>query len=390
MLLLLLLLLQVRCRRVLPLLRAALAAADFSLTRKLLHFFWAFFPCRGRGDRSHRCNGNQHLKQDKRCLDSSAAAAAATESQMPQQRRQLRQTRRQQRKTRRQHQLRETQQNELQQLLWRPLQQDMELKAPVTTAATEAAEPWLSCVPSELSTQQRLQAARVYRDVEAAVAAVAVACLQQQQWLRLFEFATALALDLPAWLRGCSDLTTSTAHKLQQQQRRDSAQGEPGIPTVAPAFFATVSSFLLQLPVGPGPVCLRLRRHRVADTRAFVHRKQQPQPSCPLSERLKSAALTALKSSVRQQLPLLSSNEFKQQQVAAEIARYLANVLLLSGLPMHTLALAVAVRDSTAAAQILQWYPEVRACFLAVTADSVRSGDEAEVRQWIARAAKES
>ena len=36
---------QVRCRRVLPLLRAALMAGDFALARKLLRFFWAFFGC---------------------------------------------------------------------------------------------------------------------------------------------------------------------------------------------------------------------------------------------------------------------------------------------------------------------------------------------------------
>ncbi|KAL8434644.1 hypothetical protein ACSSS7_003042 [Eimeria intestinalis] len=447
--------LQVRCRRVAPLLRAALAAGQFSLARKLLHFFWAFFRCwsPAEGGSSARSSIRQQQQEQLRTL------AAVNEVG-----RRRRQSFRAQGRQRRRHLSRgkrsSRQQVDLRPLLWRPLQQELQLSAACgSTAAASAAaegEPWLSRVPLELPSEDRLLAARVYQEVEAAVAAVAAACLQQQQWLRLFEFATALALDLPAWLRNSSNLCElqpcAARHQqkqqeqhqqpsyhrqqqqrqpdrkeLQQQSDRHQQQQQLGltgdetpmmqpVPTgtqkgllaqpadaeaerksISSVFFSAVSSFLLQLPAGDEPISLHLQR-RLAPALSVVQQQQKRHNASFAEQREDPMLPTSISSSKApvSQLPLLCSNGSKQREVAGEIARYLANVLLLTGLPLHTLALAAAVRDRRAAAQILSWYPHLRECFLAsplnahTSAGSIapfESEKEAELRRWVAHAA---
>ncbi|KAL8275015.1 hypothetical protein Esti_001071 [Eimeria stiedai] len=450
--------LQVRCRRVAPLLRAALAAGQFSLARKLLHFFWAFFRCWRPNDGRSSSSSIRQQQQQQEQLRALAAVNEAAQRRQQSLRRRARQRQRHSSRGR----LSSRQQVDLRPLLWRPLQQELQLSAACgsgaaasAAAASAAGEPWLSRVPLELPPEDRLLAAKVYQEVEAAVAAVAAACLQQQQWLRLFEFATALALDLPAWLRSSrslSELQSCAArqqqkeqqqhqqpshHRQQQQQQPDvkelqqqsdreqqqhqlgltgdegsvqpaltaspksaaaqTAEAGAGVKSISSVFFSAVSSFLLQLPAGDEPISLRLQR-RLAPALSVVQQQQQRQEgdsSKQLADWMPLASFPSPKPHVSQ-LPLLCSNGSKQKEVAAEIARYLANVLLLSGLPLHTLALAAAVRDSRAAAQVLSWYPNLRECFLAspsnannsaVSAAPFESEEEVELLRWVAQAA---
>ncbi|KAL8448343.1 hypothetical protein Emed_003873 [Eimeria media] len=434
--------LQVRCRRVAPLLRAALAAGQFSLARKLLHFFWAFFRCWRPNDGSSSARSSIRQQQQEQLRALAAVNEAAHQRQ---------QSLRRRARQRREHPFRgrrsSRQQVDLRPLLWRPLQHELQLSAAcgsgvAASSAAESAEgePWLSRVPLELPPEDRLLAARVYQEVEAAVAAVAAACLQQQQWLRLFEFATALALDLPAWLRSSSSLSELQSCAARQQQKEQQQHQQPGNhrqqqqqqhqlglvrdesfkmqpastasqssvaaqpaaaeaarKSVASVFFSAVSSFLVQLPAGDEPISLRLQR-RLAPALSVVQQPQQRQEAA-FSKQRADPMFPASFPSPRvhvSQLPLFCCNGNKQREVAAEIARYLANVLLLSGLPLHTLALAAAVRDSRAAAQVLSWYPDLRECFLASPFDAdtsaastapFESEDEAELRRWVARAA---
>ncbi|KAL8443961.1 hypothetical protein Emag_005745 [Eimeria magna] len=435
--------LQVRCRRVAPLLRAALAAGQFSLARKLLHFFWAFFRCWRPNDGSSSARSSMRQQQQEQ-LRALAAVNEAAQRRQQSIRRRARQRREHSSRARRSSR----QQVDLRPLLWRPLQHELQLNAacgsgaPASAAADSAeGEPWLSRVPLELLPEDRLLAARVYQEVEAAVAAVAIACLQQQQWLRLFEFATALALDLPAWLRSSSSLSElqpcagrqqqkeqqqheqPSYHRQQQQQQQQlglvgdesskmqpastasqssvivqPAEAEAERKSITSVFFSAVSSFLVQLPAGDEPISLQLQR-RLAPPLSVVQRQQRRQGAAFSKQRADPMGLSASFPSPKahvSQLPLFCCNGNKQKEIAAEIARYLANVLLLSGLPLHTLALAAAVRDSKAAAQVLSWYPDLRECFLASLIDAdtsaastapFESEDEAELRRWVAHAA---
>ncbi|CDI85374.1 hypothetical protein, conserved [Eimeria praecox] len=286
-----------------------------------------------------------------------------------------------------------------------PLQAEDLLSSPLTGSTTGTAvggslcaNPWLAHAPLELPLVDRLLAARVYQEVETTVAAAASALLQQHKWLRLFDFATTLGLDLPAWLRGHSK--GDLLEPLDQPQRRSSKQhihGTSGLaislsgetvqegtgstsPTatvgVAPnaahrvplLFSEAVSSFSQQLCIGDTPVSLRLKKtfaHECSWSSVETRRKQgRPTWKDPL-QAADSAAGAGRLSQVctASPVPRPYSNRKRQEQSAAEIARYLANVLLLSGHPVYTLALATAVRDRNAVAQILSWYPQLQ-CIL--------------------------
>ena len=428
----------------LPLLRAALAAGDFPLVRKLLHFFWAFFRCRGPTPSSSNPNSNGQLQLQQQLLQhqeqqhsTGPAAAGEAQQQSPLQ---LQQQQKQQQQQQLRLERKSQQREQLRSLLWRPLQQELQLdaaaaaetprngSAAAAAVAAAAGEPWLSRVPVELPPGDRLLAARVYQDVEAAVAAAAATLVQQQQWLRLFDLATTLALDLPAWLRSCSShyflLPVAQPQQKRQQQQQlgedaTAAEETTEEPTAAAAaaaaapaaFFAAVSSFLEQLPVGDTAVSLRLQWRLVPGLRRLqqhAHQEQLPgdKPKPKMSSPISAAAAAAaagnvypsqMRKTTSPQLSLLCNSGYKQQEAAAEIARYLANVMLLAGMPVYTLALAAAVGDSKSASQVLRWYPCLCGCFMTAATDApptpdpyfLKPDEEAALRQWLARAATE-
>lgn len=405
--------LQVRCRRVLPLLRAALAAGDFLLTRKLLHFFWAFFR---RRHNTRPISKRSKVQREQASVQSASEGPTEIEMQLLRQRhpaggqQKSAHTRRAARMSSRLTQLRS--------LLWRPVQTDEWSSSPAKGSTGKAGvdcsfltNPWLSRVPLELRRVDRLLAAQVYREVEAAVAAAASALLKQHKWLQLFDFATTLGVDLPAWLRGRSksDLLdrvnqpntqtnqeqipwteglaiSSTAKTVPERAGPRSTTATGGAaPTAAQVlsrlFSEAVCSFTQQLCIGDMPVSLCLKQSFVRDcSRLFMEEKcQQQSPSW--KDGLQVAALleTACRQSPKYTacvVPPLCSNGNRQQQATSEMARYLARVLLLSGHPVYTLALAAAVRDREAAAQILSWYPQLR-CFFSTTVLAAWA-DEAE------------
>ena len=293
----------------------------------------------------------------------------------------------------------------LRSLLWRPLQAEGFLDFPVAVSTGQAGaagsfhtNPWLSRVPLELPRVDRLLAARVYQEVEMAVAAAACGLLQQQKWLRLFDFATTLGLDLPAWLRvhsngdlleqldqphkrgslkhmsGTDGLTFSLTAKAQPERAGPAsvlaAAGRR--PTAARLFSEAVFSFAQQLRIGDTCVSLRLKRPFLHEcSRLLLERKcKRRSPTWKDEAQVADTGAEVLKTAFRHSrictaylVPPLCTNGNREQQAAAEIARYLANVLLLSGHPAYSLALAAAVRDRDSVAQILSWCPLLRSFF---------------------------
>ncbi|CDJ49855.1 hypothetical protein, conserved [Eimeria brunetti] len=395
--------LQVRCRRVLPLLRAALAAGDFLLVRKLLHFFWAFFK-----RKHHPVSASKRSKVEQQQPSAESAAEAhvgcAVQWLWQGQPTQTQRKFQHKRGTRISRQL-----ADMRSLLWRPLRAEGLLNFPDTECATDAgadgsfcSNTWFPPVPLELPRAERLLAARVYEEVETAVAVAATALLQQQKWLQLFDFATTLALDLPAWLRGHGNgdllkdldqphmrsnqqeslgtdgLTISSSALTVPEGAGPSSTAATGgaTPTAAqifhPLFSEAVSSFTEQLCIGDMPVPLRLKRPFLLPRSSLDAERKHKQLSLVWKDELQveGRAAAVLRTACRQSrictaslVPPLCSNGDRQQQATAEIARYLANVLLLSGHPGYTLALAAAVRDRDAAKQILSWYPQLRSSF---------------------------
>ncbi|OEH77736.1 hypothetical protein cyc_07368 [Cyclospora cayetanensis] len=408
--------LEVRCRRVLPLLRAALAVGDFHLVRKLLHFFWAFFTHRRHPEPvgTLRSIGDQHHWESsalKSASDMASQRAPKAERAISQQKA----------KQQRRLQERNRQREELQSLLWRPLNGGVHLSGDATFAhpavnegnglfAMTLGEPCLSCVPLELAAEDRLLAARIYQEVENAVAVAAQTLFRQQQWLRLFEFATILALDLPSWLR---DHRSSTLwHPTRPPHQQDTnarlvcvtAVPDTASPTRAAKeaagvlprdFFAAVSSFAQQFPVGEKPIFLHLHRprrqksstlrvQRQAQQHPQVHVARMPTEAAPVPE-MQSAVVPV--STVLQAHSFCTSGNM-QYHSAAQIARYLGNVLLLAGHPMYALALAAAVRDMQAATHLLGWFPEMRYWVSeAATGRALDGSSEDRVMLWLSRAA---
>ncbi|XP_026193058.1 uncharacterized protein LOC34623350 [Cyclospora cayetanensis] len=406
----------VRCRRVLPLLRAALAVGDFHLVRKLLHFFWAFFTHRRHPEPvgTLRSIGDQHHWESsalKSASDMASQRAPKAERAISQQKA----------KQQRRLQERNRQREELQSLLWRPLNGGVHLSGDATFAhpavnegnglfAMTLGEPCLSCVPLELAAEDRLLAARIYQEVENAVAVAAQTLFRQQQWLRLFEFATILALDLPSWLR---DHRSSTLwHPTRPPHQQDTnarlvcvtAVPDTASPTRAAKeaagvlprdFFAAVSSFAQQFPVGEKPIFLHLHRprrqksstlrvQRQAQQHPQVHVARMPTEAAPVPE-MQSAVVPV--STVLQAHSFCTSGNM-QYHSAAQIARYLGNVLLLAGHPMYALALAAAVRDMQAATHLLGWFPEMRYWVSeAATGRALDGSSEDRVMLWLSRAA---
>lgn len=388
---------QVRCRRVLPLLRAALAAGDFHLVRRLLHFFWALFAEKHqvRSD-SRRGKTQRHLSPQAACASSNEDVLERAQKLQP---RNHQQSRNRQKNGRRMHQ----NLSELQSFLWRPLQEEIRLNITGTQNTGDGVEEsslidlWLCRVPEGLPPVDRLTAARVYREVEVAVTFAASSLLRQHKWLQLFDFATTLALDLPAWLRNRSSdllelscepnkeigkqksvsadiwIVTSTAetadvHGYAKGGKTADTDVSIRLPQMLPrTFTAAVSSFAEQLCVGRAAIPLHLRKPTEHNRRPLEEQRSQqyflaehkPQPA-PFGSAVLSATFTQSGTSPSSLFPRLCSMGNRQEQATTEIARYLARVLLLSGYPAYTLALASAVRDQKAIAQIIKWYPELR------------------------------
>lgn len=381
----------------LPLLRAALAAGDFHLVRRLLHFFWALFTGK------HQLRSDNRRGKTQRQLSPQSACASSNEDVL--ERAQKLQPGNHQQSQNRQKSGRRMHQNlsELQSFLWRPLQAEFHLNFTGTQHTGDDVEesslidPWLCRVPEGLPPVDRLTAARVYREVEVAVTIAASSLLRQHKWLQLFDFATTLALDLPAWLRNRSSdllelpcepnkeigkqksvsadawIVTSTADVHGYAKREKAADTDVSIrlpQVLPPTFTAAVSSFAEQLCVGRAAVHLHLRRPTEHNRRPLKEQRNQqrflaermPQPA-PFGAAVLSAAFTESGTCPSSLFPRLCSTGNRQERATTEIARYLASVLLLSGYPVYTLALALAVRDQRAIAQIIKWYPGLRRHF---------------------------
>lgn len=255
-------------------------------------------------------------------------------------------------------------------LLWRPLQ---------PSDASDSARDWPceALLPPELSLEERALAAAALRELERTVTKALLFWIKNRLWLRLFQVAVALALDLPSWLKPHSAALTgammgglieegSTETQLCSTDRR--TEDACGVLN-ARRFLNVANSFALQMPPRP---CWPSSSATATEKKDFFRRREEDVKAEEAEGKAAAVAAPSLElesSDIRSGLrlfcienrqPLLCDPCARGEETAAEIRRYFLSVFEGAGLPLHALALAASNADCVAAVAVFAKSPHVQ------------------------------